>query len=142
MKRSFMFSTLLPTALALGVSVGCAHGNTKATEPRPAAGINAEDIARAPAVSIEQLLISRVPGLVLTRGRDGHTVMHLRGVGTSDEEEPLFVVNGIALGSASSLGAINRFDIASIEVLKDPASTAMYGMRGANGVIVIKTKGS
>jgi TonB-dependent SusC/RagA subfamily outer membrane receptor len=69
--------------------------------------------------------------------------MHLRGLNTvSEEQEPLFVVNGIALGNAGNLSAINRFDIASVEVLRDPASTAIWGIRGANGVIVIKTKGS
>jgi TonB-dependent SusC/RagA subfamily outer membrane receptor len=41
-----------------------------------------------------------------------------------------------------SLGALNRFDIASVEVIKDPATTSMWGIRGSNGVIVIRTKGS
>ena len=60
-----------------------------------------------------------------------------RSPGSSMEE-----LHGVPLGNSSSLGAINRYDIASVEVLKDPASLAMYGIRGSNGVIVIRTKGS
>jgi TonB-dependent SusC/RagA subfamily outer membrane receptor len=77
------------------------------------------------------------------RGADGRTVINIRGAATSAEDgEPLFVVNGIALRNSQNLAAINRFDIASIEVLRDPGSTAMWGIRGANGVILIRTKGS
>jgi TonB-dependent SusC/RagA subfamily outer membrane receptor len=145
MKKSFITSTLVPAALLLAASAGCSHRGDGAAElaPRPVVGINAEDIDRQPALSIEELLIARIPGLYMTRARDGHMVLHLRGVNSvSDEQEPLFVVNGIALGSARNLWAINRFDIASVEVLKDPTSTAVWGMRGSGGVIVIKTKGS
>lgn len=146
MKSSFTLGTLLPTIVALAATVGCAHGNgsasTSQASPRPALGLSAEDLDRAPGVPIEQLLASRVPGVYLTTGRDGRTVMHLRGLSTiNQEEEPLFVVNGVPLGSASNFGAIDRHDIESIEVLRDAASTARYGMRGANGVIVITTKG-
>jgi TonB-dependent SusC/RagA subfamily outer membrane receptor len=141
------FSILLPAALVTLTAVGCSHGRPVSAlspeAPRPSAGITAEDIARSPSATLEELLISRVPGLMLMRGADGRTVMHIRGVTTlADDGEPLFVVNGVPLGSSNSLGAINRFDIASIEVLKDPASTAMWGIRGSNGVIVIRTKGS
>jgi TonB-dependent SusC/RagA subfamily outer membrane receptor len=51
-------------------------------------------------------------------------------------------VNGVPLGDPTNFSAINRSDIATIEVLRDPATTAMYGLRGANGVIVVRTKGS
>lgn len=134
--------------LALGAIAGCSHSSPKtlptpvSAAPRPSA-IRAEDIARSPGSSIEELLAAKVSGLTLVRGMDGRTVIHIRGVSTlNDDAEPLFVVNGIPLGSSESLGAINRYDIASIEVLKDPASTAMWGIRGSNGVIVIRTKGS
>lgn len=150
MNTSFTLSKLLPTALATLALVGCSHVGSKPSPsptpsprgPRPSE-IRAEDIDRSPALSIEELLMARVPGLMVTRAPDGRTVMQLRGVTSlNGDGEPLFVVNGLALGSASSLGAISRFDIESIQVLKDPASTAAWGMRGSNGVIVIKTKGS
>ena len=134
--------------LALGAITGCSHSRPNtlpapvSNAPRPSA-IRAEDIARSPGSSIEELLVAKVPGLELARGMDGRTVIHIRGVSTlNGDAEPLFVVNGVPLGSSSSLGAINRYDIASIEVLKDPASMAMWGIRGSNGVIVIRTKGS
>ena len=150
MKDSFTLRILLPTALATLTALGCSHAPRRPTpEPTPApraprpSEIRAEDITRSPAVSLEELLMARVPGLMVTKAPDGRTVMQLRGISSlNGDGEPLFVVNGLALGSASSLGAISRFDIESIEVLKDPASTAAWGIRGSNGVIVIKTKGS
>jgi TonB-dependent SusC/RagA subfamily outer membrane receptor len=149
MKNSFTLKSLLPTALATLAVVGCSHVRTPKPGPAPSprgprpSEIRAEDIDRSPRQSIEALLMARVPGLVVARAPDGRTVMHLRGVGTlRGDGEPLFVVNGLALGSANSLDAITRLEIASIQVLKDPASTAMWGMRGSNGVILIRTKGS
>jgi TonB-dependent SusC/RagA subfamily outer membrane receptor len=150
MKKTFTLSTLMPAVLATLAVVGCSHVRTRPSPspgpspraPRPSE-IRSEDIDRSPAVPIEELLMARVPGLMVTRAPDGRTVLQLRGVTSlNGDGEPLFVVNGLALGSASSLGAISRFDIESIQVLKDPASTAAWGMRGSNGVIVIKTKGS
>jgi TonB-dependent SusC/RagA subfamily outer membrane receptor len=134
--------------LALCALAGCTHSRPhtlSAPSPRAAnpSALRAEDIERSPGSSIEELLAARVPGLTLVRAMDGRTVIHIRGVAsTADDGEPLFVVNGVALGSSSSLGAISRYDIASVEVLKDPASLAMWGIRGSNGVIVIRTKGS
>ncbi len=52
------------------------------------------------------------------------------------------MVNGVPLGDPQNLAAISRYDIASIEVLRNPGSTAMWGIRGANGVILVRTKGS
>ena len=105
--------------------------------------LTAEDIARAPAQSLEQLLVAHVPGLFITRAPDGHSVVHMRGTTTlMGEDEPLFVVNGIPLGANpwGNLTAINVHDIATVEVLRDAAATAGYGSRGANGVIIITTK--
>ena len=107
--------------------------------------ITADDIDHAPGLSLEELLVTRVPGLTLSRAPDGHLVIHIRGTSTLlGDEEPLFVVNGLALETpiGGNLWSINPHDIESITVLRDAASTAMYGVRGANGVIVIKTKQS
>ncbi|MGH7520019.1 MAG: TonB-dependent receptor plug domain-containing protein [Gemmatimonadales bacterium] len=143
MKKSL--SSFLPAALVIG-ALGCAQGHKGASLPmpsRPALGLTWEDIDRSPGVPIEQLLAARVPGITIARASDGRMVMFLRGQSTLNEPlEPLFVVNGIPLGNAANLSAINRNDIASIEVLRDAASTAMYGLLGSGGVILIKTKGS
>jgi len=56
--------------------------------------------------------------------------------------EPLYIIDDVPInpGPNGSLSGINPYDIATIEVLKDATGTAMYGVRGANGVIIIKTK--
>src|SRR5438105_15172216 len=76
---------------------GCAsHSRSAATSPKPSPAntITADDIDHAPGLSLAQLLVSRIPGLSLTRASDGPFVIHLRGSSTlAREEEPLFVVN-------------------------------------------------
>lgn len=129
-------------ALIVGV-MGCTQ-NSRSTAPAvPVAGfgLTAEDIARSPGVPLEQLLAARVPGITITRASDGRTVMLVRGQSTLGEpQEPLFVVDGVPLGDPANFAAINRYDIASIIVLRDAASTATYGLQGSAGVILIKTK--
>jgi len=124
----------------------CAHRTSAAppTDPKPPYTVlTAEDIQRSPGQSLEQLLLAHVPGLTVERGADGRTVLRLRGPNTfMGAEEPLFVVNDIALGPAvtSNLAAIDVHDIETVQVLREAAATAAYGSRGANGVIVIRTK--
>ena len=88
------------------------------------------------------LRAARVPGLTVARTPDGRLSLRIRGVTSFDHTEPLLVVDGIAIqpGMNDHLAGLNAEDIASVEVLKDASATAMYGARGANGVIVIKTK--
>ena len=134
------------TLLALA---GCAHHNRAVSSAPPTVAsawiITANDIDHAPGLSLEELLVTRIPGLSLSRARDGHLVIHVRGTSTIvGDEEPLFVVNGLPLETpiGGNLWSINPHDIEFIKVLRDAASTAMYGVRGANGVILIKTKQS
>jgi TonB-dependent SusC/RagA subfamily outer membrane receptor len=138
----------LTACITLIALAGCAH-HTRTTSttstPPSATTITAEDIEHAPGLSLEELLVTRVPGLSLSRARDGHLVIHIRGTSTLlGEEEPLFVLNGLPLETpiGGNLWSINPHDIEYIKVLRDAASTAMYGVRGANGVILIKTKDS
>ena len=138
----------LTACITLLALAGCAH-HTRTNAAIPAASsantITAADIDHAPGLSLEELLVTRIPGLSLTRAPDGHLVIHIRGTSTLlGDEEPLFVVNGLALETpiGGNLWSINPHDVESITVLRDAASTAMYGVRGANGVIVIKTKQS
>ena len=107
--------------------------------------ITADDIAAAPGQSIEQILMAHVPGLTFGRADNGQTIITMRGTTTfMGERGVLVVVNGIALspGAVGNLYAINLRDIESITVLRDAAMTAQYGTRGANGVILIRTKQS
>lgn len=94
-------------------------------------------------MSLEQLLLARVPGLMLARAADGHTILKLRGETTiMGDQEPLVVVNGIPLGpnTRDNLSTVNLHDIETVQVLRDATTTSAYGVRGANGVIVIRTK--
>ena len=136
-----------------GLLAGCAHaGGTgqeetaeapEPTPPPPRPAVTAEDIERSPGVPIEELLMSRFPGIEVSRAPDGGIAIHIRGtISIHGSTEPLYVIDGVPIrpGPGGSLTGINPHDIESIEVLKDAASTTMYGLRGANGVIVIKTK--
>ena len=127
--------------------VSCSHrqaGPAAETEARPPGTVlTADDIRRSPGQSLEQLLVARVPGLTIERGSDGRSKLIIRGKNTLvGDDEPLFVVNGIPLGPAAggNLSAINIHDIETVQVLRDAAATSEYGVRGSNGVIVIRTK--
>lgn len=107
--------------------------------------MTADDIQRNPSVPIEELLASRFPGVWITRTADGSIAVRIRGAtSVRGNNEPLYVLDGIPIqaGANGALTGIAPNDIASIEVLKDAAATTIYGVRGANGVIVIKTKRS
>ena len=89
--------------------------------------------------------MAKVPGVWITRTPDGGIAIRIRGTTSLNASNaPLYVVDGMAIqaGPNGSLTGINPYDIETIEVLKDAASTSMYGSRGANGVIIIKTKRS
>lgn len=137
--------------VALGPMVllfaSCSHRRIVAVAPSdslpPGTVLTADDIRRSPGESLEQLLITRVPGLMIERAEDGHLKIVLRGKTTIlGDDEALFVVDGIALGPSAggNLTAVDIHDIATVQVLREAAATAAYGVRGANGVIVIRTK--
>ena len=93
---------------------------------------------------IEELIEGRAPGVRVIRHQDGTFRLQIRGVSSpAGRNDPLIVVDGTPareLHAGSALASLNPADVARIEVLKDAASTAFYGMRGANGVIVITTR--
>lgn len=133
---------LLSVALTAALLGGCKSSPRADTAPAPRADVTSEDIQRAPGQSIEEILKGRVAGVTVTQ-TDGGIAVRIRGASSLyASSEPLYVLDGIAItpGPGGSLQGISPYDIESIQVLKDPADTALYGMRGANGVIVIKTK--
>src|SRR5881409_24992 len=104
------------------------------------ATLKSEDLTPLPAASVDQTLQGRVPGVQVTpsSGRPGASaIVRIRGVGTLNDASPLYVVDGMLLDDISFLQAN---EVASVEVLKDASATAIYGSRGANGVIIISTK--
>ncbi len=102
--------------------------------------VKSEDITKITALNPVQSLQGKVSGVQVTStsGDPGASpVVRIRGVGTFNESSPIYVVDGIILNSISFL---NSADITSMEVLKDASATAIYGSRGANGVIMVTTK--
>jgi TonB-linked SusC/RagA family outer membrane protein len=104
------------------------------------------EIRNEPVLSIDQALQGRVAGMEITStdGEPGsESVIRIRGSRSlsAASNDPLIVVDGVT-DAVSSLNDINPADIEAISVLKDASATAIYGSRGANGVIIITTKGS
>lgn len=106
--------------------------------------ITREYIASRPGVPIEKIIQDRVPGIVVRRTAAGGLALQIRSstaYRNSDDALPLYVVNDLPVGAGpdGSLPGIDPYDIESIKVLKG-AQTAIYGLQGAAGVIVIKTR--
>lgn len=102
--------------------------------------INSKDLKSLPVSDIGQAMQGRASGVqVLTSGAPGSNVtFRIRGTGTINNSDPLLVIDGIP--TDVPLNTLSPDDIASIEVLKDASAAAIYGSRGANGVILITTK--
>jgi TonB-linked SusC/RagA family outer membrane protein len=102
--------------------------------------VKTDDLLKVTSLNAEQGLQGKVTGVqvISTSGAPGAgAAVRVRGVGTFNNSSPIFVVDGVILDDISFL---NSSDIASMEVLKDASATAIYGSRGANGVIIITTK--
>lgn len=102
--------------------------------------VKSDEMVKVIGSSAEEALTGKVAGLQVSAasGAPGSVpVIRLRGVGTLNNSSPIFVVDGVILDDISFL---NSADIASVEVLKDASATAIYGSRGANGVIIVTTK--
>jgi TonB-dependent SusC/RagA subfamily outer membrane receptor len=143
--------SLASFSLLIALASACASAKTTPGEtmkpapldPPSGQSVTAEDIQRSPSVALEDLLTAKVAGVWVSRTSDGGIAVRIRGATTIyGNSAPLYVLNGQAIlpGPNGSLPGIAASEIESIEVLKDAASTAMYGMRGSNGVILIKTK--
>lgn len=102
--------------------------------------VKGEDLAKLNTTSALGAMQSSTPGMQISSSSgqpgEGYKVS-IRGIGTTGSYQPLYVIDGVAGGDINSL---NPSDIESIDVLKDAASCAIYGARGANGVILVTTK--
>lgn len=106
--------------------------------------VNVKDMAKAPVVSFDQALAGRVAGVQVSSnegqpGSEGINIV-IRGNGSlTQSSAPLYVIDGFPIEDFN-ISSVAMDDIESITVLKDASSTAIYGSRGANGVIVVQTK--
>lgn len=102
--------------------------------------VKGDDIAKLNTTNVLGAMQSQSPGVQIVQSNgqagDGFKV-NIRGIGTTGDSSPLYVIDGIAGGDINSL---NPSDIESIDVLKDAASAAIYGARAANGVVLVTTK--
>ena len=102
--------------------------------------VKGDEIAKLNTTNALEAMQSSTPGVQITQSSSqpgkGYKV-YIRGIGTTGNSAPLYVIDGVAGGS---LDDINPADIESIDVLKDAASAAIYGARAANGVILVTTK--
>lgn len=143
----------LSGALLIGLTLGCTTGVVRPSpadmpdpsQTRPLTGttVTSDDMDQSPNQPIERVLQAKVPGVMVTRTPSGWLSVRIRGATTiNGSTEPLYIIDGVPIqaGPDGSLVGINPHDIASIEVLKDAADLAFYGLRAANGVIIIKTK--
>jgi TonB-linked SusC/RagA family outer membrane protein len=133
--------TLKQDTKALDEVVVVGYGTTRKSDITGAvASVKAEQITKIATVNPLQGIQGRVPGvnIVSQSGEPGAPVrVRIRGVGTINNSDPLYVVDGFQTNDISFLAP---GDIASMEILKDASATAIYGSRGANGVILISTK--
>ncbi len=106
------------------------------------AKVEGDDLRKATDMRVTQALQGKTAGVVITAnsGQPGSQIsVRIRGAGTNGDAEPLYIIDGLPM-SGSGTDFLNAADIQSIEVLKDAASAAIYGARGANGVVLITTK--
>ena len=115
--------------------------------------VSGRDIATQPVADATQAIQGRVAGVTVTQnsgapGGAGGTSVRIRGISSAGNNSPLYVVDGFPLPSSDAggnavenqLNSISPNDIESIDVLKDASATAIYGVRAANGVVIITTK--
>ena len=137
-----------PTLLNEVVTVG--YGTVRRSDlTGSTAPVRAQDIRSLPITSAEQALQGRAPGVQVVQNSGkpgaGFTVRIRGGNSMLGSNDPLYVVDGFPVSTGGDRGqnilsTINPDDIENIEVLKDASATAIYGARGANGVVMVTTK--
>ena len=108
------------------------------------AKVNMEDLLKTPASSFDQTLGGRIAGVNVSSGEGmpgGTMNIVIRGNNSlTQDNSPLYVIDGFPVEDPAIAATINPSDAESVEVLKDASATAIYGARGANGVVIITTK--
>ena len=136
-----MTVTLEPDADALDESVVIAYGQQKkVTITGAVSAVSGEGLMKSPVPNVANALQGNLPGVsaVQPSGMPGadEPVIRIRGVGSLNSAEPLVLVDGVE----RSFSQLDANEIESISVLKDASATAVFGVRGANGVILVTTK--
>ncbi len=141
--KSFVHVELKPDAAELGEVVVVAYGSAKKREiTGSVASINSKDIEKRTVTNVTSALAGIAPGVNVNSGNGqpgSGASIRLRGFGSYNASNaPLYVVDGSVFDG--DIGDLNQNDIEGISILKDATSSALYGARGGNGVIIITTK--
>jgi TonB-dependent SusC/RagA subfamily outer membrane receptor len=156
------WSAVVVMVLIAGDALGCAPARSTPppAEPSPEAPrgagrsvasegtgavavVDGDDLGGIPVAHPEQLLQGRVAGVQIIELPGGGISVRIRGPGSiNGDTEPLYVVDGMLIQATAGRGLywLNPGDIRRIEILKDAGTTSMYGVRGANGVVLITTR--
>lgn len=140
--RTAINITLVTDTKALGEVVVVGYGVQKKTSLTSAvAEVKSEQLTRRPVSNANQALQGIAPGVTIldrggSPGPNSRATVRVRGITTLSSNDPLFIVDGVE----QPFNTINLDDIESISVLKDASSTAIYGSRAANGVVLVTTK--
>ena len=137
--RTTIHVTMEEEAIGIEEVVAIGYGTMKRKDlTGSVASIKSDDL-RAPVLQFYQAIQGRATGVFVSNNQaqpGGNVTVRIRGTNSiNGGNEPLYVVDGVIGG-----GAVNPSDIETIDILKDASSTAIYGSRGANGVIIITTK--
>ncbi len=128
-------------ALLLDEVVAIGYGTMKKSDLTGAVtSIKADALQKTPAAGLDQALQGRAAGVTVNAnsGQPGASAsIRIRGIGTVNNSSPIYVVDGAIV---SDISFLSPNDIESTEILKDASATAIYGSRGANGVIMVTTK--
>ncbi|MBN1415856.1 MAG: TonB-dependent receptor [Bacteroidales bacterium] len=133
--------SMVPDIVAIGDVVVIGYGTMKKSDLTGAvASVKPDELTRLSTTNVQQSIQGRVAGVMVTSnsGAPGDDVtVRIRGISTVNNSNPLYVVDGFPM---SGISYLNPSDVESMEVLKDASATAIYGNRGANGVVLITTK--
>ncbi|MFP4366024.1 MAG: SusC/RagA family TonB-linked outer membrane protein [Bacteroidales bacterium] len=138
--RSTMEITLVPELRAIDEIVVVGYGTRMREElTGSVSSLAGEKMELSAAPSALERIQGQVSGVTVTASNTpgGEATVRVRGLGTINDNNPLYIIDGVPTGPGNNL---NPNDIESISVLKDASSAAIYGTRGANGVIIITTK--
>ncbi len=142
-KNTFEALNIVMAASSIGLDevVAVGYGTRKRSSITAAiSSVGEKDIEKTQNLRVEQALQGRTAGVTVTSSSaqpGAGMSVRIRGAGTNGNSDPLYIVDGLPVGGIDYL---NPGDIESIEILKDAASSSIYGARGANGVVLIATK--
>ncbi len=130
---------LVESTQNLNEVVVVAYGSQKRTKVTGAVSVvGAKEIAAVPVTNAESALQGRAAGVTVVNGAPGSSpTVSIRGLATMSNSSPLYVIDGVTTGN---LSGISPNDIESISVLKDASTTALFGSKAFNGVIIVTTK--